>query len=194
MPSQRNLSIDEILKAKRPNRLSVSITLDPTLTPEIERLEHELRSARRRDERENRPPQAPALEKRLEEIKEQINESVIQFTFEDIGRSRFEALVESHPPTDEQKREHENLSWNPDTIAPALISATCVEPEMSLEKAEQLCRDWSTGDVQMLFNAALQVCLETASVPFTSTAIGAMLSSDESSTSVSNGESPIPGS
>lgn len=196
MPSQRSTpSIQDILKAKRANRLSVDIALDPTLKPRMQDLEKQIRQARRDDQRENRNPQAPGLVKQLEALEQEFRDSVVTFTFQDIGRSRFEALVETHPPTEAQLKKHgDQLSWNPDTIPAALIAATCVEPEITLEDAEQLVTDWSTGDVQLLFNAALQVCLETASVPFSKTAIGEILSFEENSTIASSEESPILGS
>lgn len=196
MPSQRSTpSIQDILKAKRANRLSVDIALDPTLKPQMHDLEKQIRQARRDDQRENRNPQAPALVKQLEAVEQEFRESVVTFTFQDIGRSRFEALVETHPPTEAQIKKHgDSLSWNPETIAASLIAATCIDPEITLEDAEQLVADWSTGDVQLLFNAALQVCLETASVPFSRTAIGEMLSSDESLIIAPNEESLILGS
>ena len=43
MPSQRSTpSIQDILKAKRANRLSVDIALDPTLKPQMHDLENEV--------------------------------------------------------------------------------------------------------------------------------------------------------
>jgi hypothetical protein len=196
VPSQRPTpTIKDILKSKRRNRISVDIALDPTLKPHIQKLERELRQARRDDQRENRPPQAPQIAKRLEQVEQELEDSIVTLTFEDIGRARFEALIESHPPTDDQiKRHGDSLSWNPETIAPVLIAACSADPEISLEEAEQICEEWSTGDVQLLFNAALQVCLETASVPFTKTAFEETLSFDENSNIVPIEESPTPGS
>lgn len=185
----------DIKRRKRPNTQSVSIVLDPSINRQIEELNRQYMAERRRDTRENRPPVAPTIATEIETLQAQADDDTVEFVFTDIGRARFEALIEGFPPTELQlEKWGENLQWDPDLFGPAIVKAACTEPKLTKTDVDHIFKDWGTGDVQRLFAAAVAVCMESASVPFTRSVIDEMLSSDLNSITVPNEESPTLGS
>lgn len=78
------------------------------------------------------------------------------------GRRAYEWLTEHHPPTDEQnvesQKEHGvDAPYNADTFAPALISACCVEPQLTPDQVAALIEEWSLTEVFTLFTTAMEV-------------------------------------
>lgn len=158
-------SFEDIRRLKKPNEVSVEMVLNPELTRTIDELERRHVQAARRDAKENRTPEAPGIQKQIDQLREEAEAEKTTFVFRDIGRRKFDALVEAFPPTASQKKD--NFQWDPDKFCPALLSASAVDPKMSDLDAQEIYDEWGRGDVEALFNAALQACLEQASVPFT---------------------------
>lgn len=106
--------------------------------------------------------------------------------FQSIGRKRYDKLVLDHPPSEEQNKEHQaehgsDAPYNVDTFAPALVAASCIEPQMTYEDALilfegeferdekgelvldeneepiEITPPWNAAEVTELFVAALQV-------------------------------------
>jgi hypothetical protein len=164
-PKEVGKSFEDIRRLKKPNEVSVEMILNPELTRTIDELERRHATAERRDKKENRTPVAPGLQKQIDELREQAEDEKVTFVFRDIGRRKFDALVEAFPPTPAQKKD--KFQWNPDGFVPALWSSAAIDPKMSDIDAQEIYDEWGRGDVEALFNAALQACLEQASVPFT---------------------------
>jgi hypothetical protein len=190
-------SFAEIKALKKPNETSVEVILDPELTRSIEELQRRLATAKRQDERQNRAPEAPAIQKEIDELLDKLeqSEAKVEFKFRDPGRQKFDALVDACPPTEEDKKlaKEQNTgapSWHPQTFVPGLISLCAVDPELSIEEATEIYNDWGRGDVEALFNSALQVCLEQASIPFTRRDTDAILASVRNLITQQNEESP----
>lgn len=92
------------------------------------------------------------------------------FKFASIGRAGWEKVLDDHQATDEQQAEHRHaqvardvpqllitsLRWNRDTFPPALIAASCIEPEMTVAQAQALWDDpaWSAVECNKLFESA----------------------------------------
>lgn len=72
-----------------------------------------------------------------------------------IGRKAYDALIAQHPG-------EAGETYNPDTFAPALIAACCIEPDLSDEDARFLFDEWSAGEVAEVFAAAVAVNTRTA--------------------------------
>ena len=198
-------NIDDILAAKKPNETTYQILLEPTLRSEIEDTKRALARAQRQERGD--PGLAGGntlkLEKRLEELETKAEELSVTFRFRGLGRRANDELMArpEHRPTDEQKAEFKKeggqgeLTFNTETYPPALIAATCIEPEgMTLEKAQRLFDDWTTGDVEGLFTAAMMACRERSSVPFGRSDIEQILASVSNSTTPPNEGSPTAGS
>lgn len=192
-------SFADIKALKRPNEVSVEIILNPELTRSLEELERRKAKAERDDQKFNRAPQAPKLQKEIEEILAEIEDAKVEFIFKDPGRKEFEALVDACPPTKEQKEEakangQSAPGWDSETFVPGLLALASHEPELTLDDATEIYDQWGRGDVEALFNTALQACLEQASVPFTKRGTDEILDSVRSLITASRAESPTPGS
>lgn len=185
-------SFEEIRRQKKPNEVSVELLLDPELSRTIEELERRYDRQKRLDEKTNEPNKAPGILKEIENLREQVEDDKATFVFRDPGRKRFEALVEAHPPSAQQRKDEFN--WDPEGFIPALLSETAIDPKLSSTEAKEIYDDWGRGDVEALFNAALQVCLEQASIPFTRRDIETILASVSNSTTQQSEESPTDGS
>ena len=170
-------TIEEIRRLKRPNERSVSLVLDPEVSRNLKELERSYLREKRIDDRENRNPKAPAIAKAIEQLKDSAEE--ITFTFRDIGRKRFDAMIDEHPPTKEEKEQ--NFQFHPDTFAPALLAATAVEPTMTPAEAQAIYDEWGQGEVNALFMTAIAACTERASIPFSKSGTDEILDSLSSS-------------
>lgn len=83
-----------------------------------------------------------------------------------IGAKDYDKLVSKFPPKSEQRLE--GAVFDIDKFAPALISACCLEPEMSVEDATEIwdSPDWSRGDLMVLFRQAVDLNNRGIDVPF----------------------------
>lgn len=92
------------------------------------------------------------------------------FKFASIGRVGWEKVLDDHQASDEQQAEYRQeqldrdvpllmvgaLRWNRETFPPALIAASCVDPEMTVAQAQALWDDpaWSAVECRKLFDGA----------------------------------------
>lgn len=78
----------------------------------------------------------------------------------------YDELVEAHPPTKSER--DKGAFFNKDTFPPALISAVCITPKMTVSQASDLWNnpDWSPGELQELFVQAQRVNGGGLDVPF----------------------------
>jgi len=90
----------------------------------------------------------------------------VTLKFQALGARAYDKLVSKHPPKPEQRAE--GASFNMDTFAPALISACSVDPEISLDDANELwtSEDWSRGDLMVLFRNAVELNNRGIDIPF----------------------------
>ena len=181
-------SFDEIRRQKKPNEVSIELLLDPERSRAIDELERRYEQQKRRDSKVNEAPLAPGILKEIEQLRDEIEADKAVFMFRDPGRKEFETLLEKHPPDKEEKES--GLSWSADGFIPALLSLTAIDPKLSAIEAKEIYDEWGRGDVEALFDAALQVCLEQASIPFTKRDIEGIMASVQNSTTQPNGESP----
>jgi hypothetical protein len=99
-------------------------------------------------------------------VDESGDQQEVTLKYQAIGMQEYDKLVSKHPPTPEQRVD--GASFNIDTFAPALISAVCVEPELTPAQAKQIWSspDWSRGDVMVLFRNAVELNNRGLDVPF----------------------------
>lgn len=171
-------SINEILAKKKPNRITVEVVMDAELGHKIQMKARELELAQTSRFGSMADKNPVRIQEELDDLFLEAKDSVEEFTFQDIGRRAYDALVREHPPTEEQKQQWKDvggqgpLAWNLETFPPAIISACAVDPEIPFEAAIQIMDDWSEGDAQILLNAALAVCMERTSIPLSKLDIG----------------------
>lgn len=162
------LSWDDIKKRREPAKVNVTICLSQQIIEDLARLDEELVAARSEDLRHegeiDYAPKAIELADRIVELEAEAAEMMVEFVFQEIPRSEWNALKRSHGPTQEQ-RQRGIVQYNPDTFTPAAIAACAVAPELTEDQAKELCAEWSEGDVQRLFMAVLTANVGERHVP-----------------------------
>jgi hypothetical protein len=144
------------MKAKHSNtRVSVSVPLDGATADEAVRLADTLSRVAAEDAAENRPPQAPALARRVQELEAKAAESAVTFTFEGIGRTAYTRMLEEHRSGEATE---DGVPYGPG-FPPALMAASCVSPaELRGNVAEwtEIYDTWSRGQNQFLWDATIK--------------------------------------
>lgn len=180
------LSIDDILNARRAPEITVSICIDPTIQLEIQALELEIRAAKTQiNQKGLAGGGVRAKEQQLAKLIESAAESFHDFRFRGLPRKEFDTLLRAHPPTEAQIKQTKlelgpqaRPPFNEDTFVPALLAATCIDPPMTIEQATTICDDWTTPEVESLFNGAWAVCKDIIPVPFYKRGIEATMTTD----------------
>ena len=188
-------SFADIKALKKPNEISVELILNPELTRVLTELQRRHTQADRMDKKENRTKEAPALAKEIDALIDEIEDNKVEFSFKDPGREAFDELVDACPPTDEDIKTGKESgeatpSWGPTKFVPGLLALTSFNPELTFDDAVEIYNDWGRGDVEVLFNTALQACLEQASIPFTRKDTDAILASVQNLITQQDTESP----
>ncbi len=93
---------------------------------------------------------------------------VVEMLFQAISGVEFDRLKQRHKPTQEDRKA--GLDYNSEKMAPLLIAATAVDPDLSEEDAQEIwdSDDWNRGERMQLFMAAMEVCTSGLNVPFKS--------------------------
>ena len=82
------------------------------------------------------------------------------FTLRALKRTEYRALLDEHPPV------KEGADWNGDTFPPALLTASAIDPVLTLEQATEMWAEWEAGEMGRLFLACWQLNEQTAGVGF----------------------------
>lgn len=155
---------------KRPTR-KIVIPLDDEMAARWQELEGRVAFAKLRIDTgiEDRQVLAQVLaeqseaKKEMDKFRSQMGDNVVMFKIQGLGRKKYSALQEDHPPTEEQKkmaRERDvMLNYNTDTFPPVLIHACLTDPDLSLKEVQEMwdSDDWTTAELLTLFNAAVEV-------------------------------------
>lgn len=185
-------TIAELRSKKKPVTKRVTIQLDGELATEIALMREKYQAARDYDRTSNENDTAPSIEKQINELIEDSRITEYTFVFQSIGRPNYDKLVSlpEHKPTKEQKRD--NATFNADTFPPALIAASCVDPELSLEEAKDMFNDpsWNGAELANLFVGALEANTETGDIPLSRSDSAGTLNSLLSLVTQSETESP----
>lgn len=167
-------TVAELQKRKQPQRRRVRITLDPDAEDAyVAALAAHIAAQRDADRRPDDEPTLAVLAEAtaaLDSARETLRAESHEFVFVSIGRKAFEALRDEHPATTAQKADFRDrmtalnlsvqdvgmLDHDPVTFPPALIAASCVDPVMTLEEAEDLWSSpvFSSSELAELFSTA----------------------------------------
>lgn len=195
-------SWDEIRAARKPRTDTAWVPLNGELLEQIANLEKAVVAAEKVDAREHRTPQAPRLSEQLDTLRIQAEDAAVAFTFTEIPRRQFRAIVEACPPTNPAWK------WDEERFAPLLLAATCVDPVLVTEDreaflarlnpgvkyetladligpAEELWDEWSEAACYLLYGTAHAVNAQGATIPFSVTASARTRDLLSSSTSAS---------
>lgn len=154
------MDFDDMKTRRKPRTRSLSVPLDGAVLDNLERLEDEVRRAEVDDGRYNRPPLAPRLRADLEQARRDAEGDVATFTFAELPRPVYRDLIAAHPSKKADWR------WDEETFAPALLAASCTDPVLTPEQAQELWDTWGTNVCLVLFGAAVLVCEGPTRVPF----------------------------
>lgn len=164
---------DHLKSAKKPLEIRIPVYLDGEPIERLEKIRIDAEAAKTRHMALKGTPAEPdalddleRMEADLSSAEEAVRESTATFLIRKPspkGRKRYEALVEAHPPTDEQVAKakedgQDRPQYDAETFAPALLSMCCAEPLLTVEEATDLFEDWSITECSELFSACLAVC------------------------------------
>lgn len=152
---QRPATYDHLRK-KQPIEKLVPVPLDAALVEAYEKAVEAVEAL------EIQGADTSAAEKLRDTSRKALEAETVVLRFRSIGRKRYDKLIHDHPATEEQHREHkeqygQRAPHNIDTFAPALIAASCIEPEMTIEQVTELFDEWNPAEVMDLYTAALEV-------------------------------------
>lgn len=178
--------LDRLRSRKQPVSKRVSIITDSDLAENADRLHEAALAARERSDRLRADVDlrtaADDAEEEAEHAREAALESAVWFVVRSLSPRVFEDLKDKHPPTPEQLKEarktfstlgmpFQGLGWDIDSFPPALIAAcvsfvdvddetrdeSLVPLDESFVKEMYEGANWNKGDVDILFNAAVEV-------------------------------------
>lgn len=193
----------DIKARKTSTRRSVKVVMDGEIMSRIDALKDRIRAEERTDRRENRNPVAPLLKRELDALYDKARESEVTFTFRSVGRARFDKMLAEHPPTPEQRKQVKELmsergmpfdppKWNGETFPPAIVSASSVDPELTITDTQEMWADenWSPAELLRVLECALSCYWEVEEIPFAAGDTAMMPSSESNWTTAESEESP----
>jgi hypothetical protein len=172
--SRKPVTLDHIRSTKKPVTKTVRFANDPEITERLEQIENEhlqtTLAFRLNNEDEVAKKKLADLQEEKDRLLEEASKNSTRFVFRSLGRNRFDELRTAHPPTEaDRKRAREmgqnpdELGWDLDEFPKELISACCMDPELTPEDVKQMFDDelFSSAEMSELFNAAVQVNLRS---------------------------------
>lgn len=179
------LTFEALKSRKKPRTAEVKIALDVGVIETLERAVAKHRTAKMQLEALEAAdaPKSTLINKKKAEVKESLREmeeakalaeeEVVTFKFRSVGRDKVDDLIETHPPTADQKAKAKKAGadepqWNVDTFPPALIAMTLQEPKFTEEEVAEIWSsdDWNEAEVMALFTTAMQVLNNLKKVDF----------------------------
>jgi hypothetical protein len=165
-------SIEDVLGAIKVPVRSVSICLDADLQAEWDELTARLEVLRREaPAKMGQTSEIREVAERIREVEEAMRESEQVFKFRGLTKAGLNKLYERYPAPDPNPQ---NLIWNVEEGAHALLAASAVEPAMTEGQAQQLLDTVSQGHADRLVGAAWLASTGSTSVPFSARASDVM--------------------
>ena len=183
-------TIEKIMAGKKAVTKTVDVQIDGEVAGEIAELRRLVRAARDSDRGANKPDTELAVQDKLDALIEASKSTVVTFTFTSIGRYEYDELVAAHQPTDDQKKA--GSDFNDDTFPPVLVAAACIDPEMSVEQAEEIFSSqlWNNAELSKMFRGAVDANVQTGDIPLSKGGSDMNLSTLLNSLTPQNMESP----
>lgn len=183
------MDFEEIVKRRSAPTVTVRLPMENRLIDDFEKLRKEAAktevAANMSNDREVHI-RSVELNRQLESMRQQIEDSRVAFVFQGIPRVEYNELVEQHPS---RKEDRDNgFEFNPETLAPYLIAACAVDPELTVEQATFFWTEWTAAEGIKLYNAAYEANKVVRDIPFTVAGIGKIPLSDPNSDSATGSE------
>lgn len=163
----REATVEDLLTKKKPTTKTVRITLDNELAQQWHAAKGKVDAAKlayARIASSDNEEQLRDAEAALEECEKLVEPATVEITLRSIGRPAYRALLDEHPPTDEQNKDSKRkgfgeLNYNPDTFPQALVAACSLSPKMTLAEVQAIysSNDYNDEELNTLTLAALTV-------------------------------------
>ena len=171
-------TVDALIASAALPRRTIQHCVRGDLVAEVERLERDLMNTRSPDSRLTGNPEARKIAERIEAVREEMQDSTIEFVLQALPRRSFQKFCVAHPPRDGND-EDRALGFNTETFHDDLVRASIVEPELSDEQWETLADRMTSAQWQEFVTASQLLNIEKVSVPFSLSASAALQRSDE---------------
>lgn len=159
-------TIENIMAKKKAVTKRVTIQTDGEIADQISELRQLHTAARDSDRLSNEAvKQAPKIQKQIDKLIEESEDTLELFVFKSIGRFNYDELVSEYPPSPDEKKE--GADFDSDNFPPALVSASCIDPEIPIEAAAKMFSspEWNGAELRKLFFGALDANTETGEIP-----------------------------
>jgi hypothetical protein len=177
------VTIENWLEETTPERREISICFDRRLLSELVAARRELEAVED-PKMLGKTPEHESLELRVLELEDAVRSKQRVLVFEGLGWGRWRDLLAKHPPEADQAdvfaravqlgfmpHAVENIGYNAETFVPDAISASCVEPAITIHEATTLLRKSPPGVLERIWTAVLEVNLAGGSDPFVAPAL-----------------------
>lgn len=172
------MPIESWLEEATPDRREISVCFDRRLLSDLIAARRELEAVED-PKMLGKTPERESLELRVLELEDAVRSKQRLLVFEGIGWGSWRDLISKHPPEAEQASVFaqavqlgfmphavENVGYNAETLVPAAISASCVEPGISVHEATTLLRKAPPGVIERIWSAVLEVNVAGGADPF----------------------------
>jgi hypothetical protein len=112
----------------------------------------------------------------LDAYRAEIEDTAVTFTFRELKRPEWNAVLRACPPKDPR------LRWDEDLFGPALLAACCVDPKMDADQAMRLWGSLGNSGAAVLLQTAYALQEVAARVPFGGNESESTTTSDSNST------------
>lgn len=108
------------------------------------------------------------IQDELDALAPELEERQLTFTLEGLPHHVYVSLLDDHPPRKDHDGDRAN-GWNASTFLPALVKACTVDPDLDDDTWTALFDQITSGQLDTLARAALDVNRRKVSIPFSST-------------------------
>lgn len=158
----------QIKAEKKPVTKTVLMVLDPTIGGAYLEAKEAYEEAKTESDLHGDDKSLKATANRLkrefESAKDVVEENSVEFVLRSLGRETVDRLMDENQATKKQIAEAEDKgleppNWNAETFPQALVAASLIEPEVTLEDIQEMwdSEDWNQAELMTLFFTALEV-------------------------------------
>jgi hypothetical protein len=176
-----------------PDEVTVTVCLNRRLFrqyQEAKKAAEDVRTSGMLDE----PSDAQQTLQAVVDAKEAVDAASRTFVFATVDYDRWQAALDEHPPTDEQKADNRYLDFNLETFPLEAVVLACTDPGLTREQAAKLRAKLPRGEWARLWDAAWTANVGGSSIPKSEAATVSRLASELNSTTRLNTGSLSPSS
>lgn len=190
------MDFDALLDQARPVERTVPLCLRGDLVAEFEALERDLERAQAKSSNSLAGTGASGIAVRMEALREQMQDSTVEFKLRGLPRPKYRALTAAHPPRQLADGKvnplDEGDGLNVDTFYDALIRACLIGPDLTESQLTRLLDEaLSDRQFEQLAIGAVHCCRGSVDVPFSYAASKLLTGSGNGSRRPSDSESPF---